>query len=182
MSKSKRAYERRSAVAVTLAASLMLMACNEKKTSAAAPPSETTPAEVASAPAPASTLPNTELGRLEPLAKKVLTFYQNKDVDALVLVAEPLKRDAMKKALKPGEASYESLFGASSWRWKAVEAWDDKIVEVRIKDDLARAQFGVIDGKEAAVVAFKKTDGVWYFEDLKSPTLESFKSWGEPAK
>lgn len=116
------------------------------------------------------------------MAIKVLTFCENQDVEALVLMAAESDRDEMTKSLQPGQSGHELLFGASGWRRKAIEAWNDDVSEIRIKGDEARAKFGEFDGKEAAVVVFRKKDGVWYFEGLENPPLTAFATWGETAK
>ena len=132
--------------------------------------------------APASTLPKTDPERLTALTKKVLTFCQNKDVEALVLMVPERERESAKKSFAPGEANYESYFGASSWRWQAVRDWDDDVQEVRVKGDLARAKFANADDKTAAVVELARIDGIWSFKGLENPTLAEYASWGESAK
>jgi len=137
---------------------------------------------LSSAPLPASTLPTNERDRLIPLAQKVLGFVRNKDIEALVLMAAPGARPEMTRSLQSGEAMHKTLFADDGWSWKAVDAWDDEIDDVRVKGDEARAKYSEIDGKRAAVVMFRKVDGVWHFEGVDDPALDAYGSWGEPAR
>jgi hypothetical protein len=159
--------------------------CKEAK-SDAAPAGESAVGKEApalsSAPLPASTLPTNERDRLIPLAQKVLGFVRNKDTEALVLMAAPAARPEMTRSLQAGEAMHQKLFAADGWSWKAVDGWDDEIDDVRVKGDEARAKYSEIDGKRAAVVMFRKVDGVWHFEGMDDPTVEAYGSWGEPAR
>lgn len=156
--------------------------CDDTKKGAATVSSTSSAIPVASAPAPTSTLPQTDGGRLKPLAIKVLTFCQNQDIEALVMMVADSDRDEMKKSLQPGQSAHERLFGKDGWRHKAIDSWNDEVSAIRIKGDEARAKFGEIDGKQAAVVVFRKKSGIWYFEGIENPTKEDFATWGEPAK
>lgn len=157
--------------------------CNDtKKGSAAGTSTVSDTPVVASTPAPTSTLPQTDGGRLKPLAKKVLTFCKNQDIEALVLMVADSDRDEMKKSLQPGQSAHERLFGNEGWRHKAIDSWNDEVSEIRIKGEEARAKFGEIDGKQAAAVVFRKKSGIWYFEGIENPAKEDFATWGEPAK
>lgn len=130
---------------------------------------------------PASTLPTTDLGRLEPMATKVLTFCQNEDAEALVLMMAPSERDAAKVSFQPGGKEHEAYFAKDAWRRKAVESWDDGIGSIRIDGEEARAKFGEVES-DAAVVVFKKREGVWQFVAIERYPKQTYETWGSEAK
>ena len=156
--------------------------CKESKPDTTSTKDNAVTTEPSAAPLPASTLPTDDRGRLIPLAQKVVGFLRNKDAEALVLMAAPEGRSEMSKALQPGGPLHEKLFAEDGWSWKAVEAWDEKVHDVRMLADEARAKYGEIDGKQAAVVLFRKVDGVWYFEGTDNPALDAYASWGKAAE
>ncbi|MFW5738994.1 MAG: hypothetical protein ACOC1F_01365 [Myxococcota bacterium] len=63
------------------------------------------------------TLPTSEHSRLAPLAKQIVTFLENKDTQALVLMMPPAKREGAKAALQPGSDAYKDLFGRHDGVW-----------------------------------------------------------------
>jgi hypothetical protein len=156
--------------------------CDDSKKGAATGTSTASATPVLASATPTSTLPRTDAGRLKPLARKVLTFCQNQDIEALALMVADSDKDEMKKSLQPGQSAHERLFGKDGWRHKAIDSWNEEVSEIRTKGEEARAKFGEIDGKQAAVVVFRKKSGVWYFEGIENPTKEDFATWGEPAK
>lgn len=156
--------------------------CKESKPDSTSAKNTAVSAETSGAPIPASTLPTNDRGRLVPLTQKVLGFMRNKDTEALVLMAAPDARSKMSSSLRPGEAMHEKLFANEGWGWKTIDTWDEKVHDVRVLGDEARAKFAEVDGKQAAVVVFRKTDGVWYFEGTDNPALDAYASWGKPAE
>lgn len=156
--------------------------CKESKPDTASAKDTTVTAETSAAPLPASTLPTDEKGRLVPLTQKVLGFMRNKDTEALVLMAAPDARPQMSSSLRPGEAMHEKLFANDGWGWKTIDGWDEKVHDVRVLGDEARAKYAEVDGKQAAVVVFRKVDGVWYFGGTDNPALDAYASWGKAAE
>ncbi len=176
---------RRSSLALACLLVGFVGGCKDAKSDAVPAEQKATGVEApapSSAPLPASTLPTNERDRLIPLAQKVLGFVRNKDTEALVLMAAPGARPEMSRSLQPGEAMHQKLFADDGWSWKTVDAWDDEIDDVRVKGDEARAKFGDVEAKRAAVVVLRRVDGVWHFEGMDDPALEAYGAWGEPAR
>jgi len=134
------------------------------------------------APIPVSTLPTSDRDKLHSLAQKVLGFIKNKDTEALVLMAAPQDRQKMSQSLQAGQSMYETLFASGGWCGKAVEAWQEEVGETRIKDRQARVKFMDLEDKRVAVVVFQKEDGVWYFQGVDNPSLDTYGSWGVSAR
>jgi hypothetical protein len=112
---------------------------------------------------------------------KLLQALKDKKVDDIATFVAADQQDQIKTDFAEGGKAHKSFFGEGEWRWKAINAWDGKVHEVRINDDEARAKFGETEQKQAAVVVWKKKDDAWLFEDVNSPSLEDFAKWGEVA-
>jgi hypothetical protein len=109
---------------------------------------------------------------------KLLEALKKKDVDALAAFVAEADREEMKKQFSEGGKAHNSFFGANEWRWKAVDGWDGKVHEVRMDGETVKVKFAEIDGKESAVVTWKKKGDEWAFDDLHSPSNEDFAKWG----
>lgn len=116
------------------------------------------------------------------LALKVLQLYRKKDIEGLLALSPDGQPTAdVLKSFAPGTSRYNSLFGASSWRWQAVTAWDGELAGVHYmrnrqsssvgEANMALVEFGRSDS-EVFVVTLVKQDDSWAFDDLHSPGVD----------
>jgi hypothetical protein len=149
-------------------------------------PSETTPGDKAGEgdTKPAKGIPSPEdLKLLTEKTEKLMAALKAKDANAIAEFVPEAKREDAKKDFAADGKAYKSFFGDGEWRANAITTWDNKVHMIRIKDDKARVKVGEIaDKKEAAVVEWSKQDAQWFFEDMQSPSLEDYATWGEELK
>ena len=114
-------------------------------------------------------------------AKGILSAYKSKDMQALAGFMLLDNRQIVEELKIQGanHPRFASLF--EGWRWLMVEPWDGTIDEVRYWKSpsgrlTAQVKFDAVSADEVAVVTLYRADGRWYFEDIHSPTLESFQS------
>lgn len=129
-----------------------------------------------------------ELQRSQPLAvaEAVMKAYKAKKFVEFAELVQPSKKDWTAAQLTPGTPIYESLFGAQSWRWKAVQSWSGKLGKGYLKDQKDGQQWvrmSISTGqKETVVIELKKRGKEWFFEDLRKVPSAELKSWGKPMK
>lgn len=136
----------------------------------------------------AATTPKVESdeARIRTIARGVLDAYRAKDVRKLLSFAvagEPT--EALLKSYSSKSARYRSLFRKSSWRWKAVSAWNGKLPAVyytkqdqpvqESNADQVHVEFGRADS-EVYVVTLVRTDNGWLFDDIHSPDLSDLQT------
>lgn len=114
-------------------------------------------------------------------AKAILAAYKNKDMQTLARFMFLDNREIVEELKIQGanHPRFSSLF--KGWRWLMIEPWDGTIDEVRYWKSssgrlTAKVKFDAVSVDEVAVVTLYRADGQWYFEDIHSPTLESFES------
>jgi hypothetical protein len=131
---------------------------------------------------PAKDMPASEdVEILTEQSPKLLEALKSKNIEAIAAFVPESERAEATKAFTDGGTAAKSFFTEGEWRHKAVQAWDGKLHGIRIEGDTARVKFGEIEGKESAVVEWKKQDDKWYFKDVKSPSNEEFAKWGQEA-
>ncbi len=117
----------------------------------------------------------------EQVAKAALNAYKGKDVNGLMSLSRPDFTARIKKMIDEGklEDIKKRAFDENEWRYKSVAAWDGKLHEKKEQGKKIRIRYGYIGADEVAVVELVNEDGKWYFEDLKSPSLEYWASWDQ---
>ena len=109
--------------------------------------------------------------------RAVLVAYQNRDLARLATLANATNRPLLQELAAQGERHprYAELF--RGWQWEAVERWDGAVGDVRYRGrDEALALFGQPGPDEVAVVVLTWEAGGWAFEDINSPSRESFEA------
>ncbi|MBI4701790.1 MAG: hypothetical protein HY744_11640 [Deltaproteobacteria bacterium] len=167
----------------TVAAALALLAlcagCAKEDGDRGGAAAGPTASALVSAPAPAGAQDEA----LRSVAKDALAALKCKDVEAIARLVPADKQQEARQAFASGGAAARSFYDETGWRWKSLAAWDGKVGEARVarggERAKARVKYGAIDGREAAVVQLAEQGGRWYFDDLKSPSLESYATWGE---
>jgi len=127
----------------------------------------------------AATAQVSEADSIRSRAGAVLRAYRARDVDALVAFVPPAQLAQARASLVVGSSRYESIFGESSWRWRAVREWNGVLGEVRVQGTQARVRFAALPDGEVAVVTLRKIDQIWYFDDVHSPSSSDFAAWGQ---
>lgn len=116
------------------------------------------------------------------VAEIVLTAYQNRDLETLSDYTGGPTRVMIKELIElgSGHPRYRSIF--DGWRWKAVTAWDGRILDTRYRARRrARAlvHFHSINAYELAVLALEWKDGRWEFVDIQSPDSVEYETLGD---
>lgn len=112
------------------------------------------------------------------VAAAILHAYGNKDLPALLHFTSGRNREFVEEfmELDADDPELEELY--SGWRWEAVEEWDGELQEVRYftrgDEVIAEVHFADMGSDEIATVALFPEDGLWYFEDIHSPSPERF--------
>lgn len=116
------------------------------------------------------------------VARHILELYREKDIDGLLAYSqeEPVPANLLER-FAPGTVRYKSLFGASSWRWRAVSQWNGELPKVFYTNQRnpstvenateAHVEFGR-SRDELFVVSLRKSGNVWLFDDVHSPGIE----------
>ncbi len=100
------------------------------------------------------------------MAIESLQAYRDKNLEALAALGPPNAREKI-IFLEPRNPNYETLLGDSSWRMKALKAWDGKLIKLaRGVDDNAIAWFHE-DADNLYGVEVRKEGTRWQFFDLK---------------
>lgn len=118
-------------------------------------------------------------------AAAVLAAYRNRDLDGLAALSTAENSDMMREIAQRGAAHprYGSIF--SGWRWKSVRDWSGQTGEVRYVNypggkvlpprSMAWVAFAEVEGSdEIIVVALRRVDGRWDFDDIQSPSKADF--------
>lgn len=128
-----------------------------------------TPTPGATAPGaekPGKVIDLTDNKEVERVATESLQAYRDKNLERLADLGPPKAREKL-IFLEPRNPNYETLLGDSSWRMKALKAWDGKLIRIaRGVDDNAIAWFHE-DAEWTYGVEVRKDNGHWYFFDLK---------------
>lgn len=115
---------------------------------------------------PGKVIDLTDNKEVERVSLESLQAYRDKNLDKLADLGPPKAREKL-IFLEPRNPNYEALLGDSSWRMKALKAWDGKLIRIaRGVDDNAIAWFHE-DANDLYGVEVRKDDGRWYFFDLK---------------
>ena len=115
---------------------------------------------------PGKVIDLTDNKEVERVSLESLQAYRDKNLERLADLGPPKAREKL-IFLEPRNPNYESLLGDSSWRMKALKAWDGKLIRIaRGVDDNAIAWFHE-DATDLYGVEVRKDDGHWYFFDLK---------------
>ncbi|MEN8155294.1 MAG: hypothetical protein ABFR75_14865 [Acidobacteriota bacterium] len=117
----------------------------------------------------------------EDVAMAALKAYKAEDVNTLMILSRPDIAERIKKMIDAGklEDIKKRSFDKTKWRSKSVAAWDGKLHETKKRGEKIRIRYGNIGANEVAVVELANVDGKWYFEDLKSPSLQGWQNWGK---
>ncbi|MEP3479947.1 MAG: hypothetical protein ABJZ55_11920 [Fuerstiella sp.] len=107
-------------------------------------------------------------------ATKMLKIYQTKEVKKLLdHSTDGPATPRMLQRLAPGSGRYNSLFGDSSWRWKAVKNWNGKLAAVKYHRT-AMVQFTKGAGTtELGFVTLVLETGKWKFQSIDHMTERS---------
>jgi hypothetical protein len=109
---------------------------------------------------------------LKDLTKKVMTALKDEKFDEAAKFVEEKGQEEAKKA-------FAKMIEKKKWRHDAIKAWSGEPgKDVRVDGDTARVEIGG-KGDEVWVLQFKKKDKKWYVDDLKSPSKEDLKKWGD---
>jgi len=115
---------------------------------------------------PGKVIDLTDNKEVERVALESLQAYRDKNLERLADLG-PLKAREKLIFLEPRNPNYETLLGDSSWRMKALKAWDGKLIRIaRGVDDNAIGWFHE-DATDMYGVEVRKDNGKWYFFDLK---------------
>ncbi|MEN8155175.1 MAG: hypothetical protein ABFR75_14250 [Acidobacteriota bacterium] len=117
----------------------------------------------------------------EQVAEAALNAYKAKDVHALMTLSRPDFAARIKKMIEEGKTEdiKKRAFDENGWRYRSVVAWDGKLHEKKERGKKLRIRYGYIGANEVGVIELVNEEGKWYFEDLKSPSRETWESWGE---
>jgi len=115
---------------------------------------------------PGKVIDLTDNKEVERVATESLQAYRDKNLERLADLGPPKAREKL-IFLEPRNPNYETLLGDSSWRMKALKAWDGKLIRIaRGVDDNAIAWFHE-DAEWTYGVEVRKDNGHWYFFDMK---------------
>lgn len=135
-----------------------------KKADAPAAPAATAGAAVAPGETPEQTA---EKKAVEEVAKASLTAYRDKNIERLAELGPPGAKDKT-IFIEPRNPNYERLLGDSTWRMRALKAWNGELAGMRIGTDVAQVRFADHPDNKGQVVAVElvKIEGKWRFHDL----------------
>lgn len=117
------------------------------------------------------------------VAKHVLDFYKNQDLEALRYLSTHQKSIIIQRIiLSKNEIAKQKIF--NGWRWESINEWDGKIKEVRFADNLksAYALFKLPENSSptspAIIVTMISENDKWKFDDIQKYTKQSFEGLG----
>lgn len=170
---------------------VVVAGCGDKKgtdSSAAAsgPAATSSSSSAGSAPRPADASPPpketgaiasmdpTSVGALKERATKVMDALKRGEAKAAADFCLGKHRDALEKYIQ------ETIDKKEQSRAKGYAAWDGKLQEIRVKDDLARVKFGEA-GTSIDYLSFRKKDTGWSLDDIPVAQKPSWEKWGTVA-
>ena len=137
-------------------------ACGKKAEAPAAAAGATAAAAPAETPEQAA-----EKAAVEEVAKASLSAYRDKNIERLAELGPPGAKERT-IFIEPRNPNYERLLGDSTWRMRALKAWDGELKGMRIGKDVAQVRFADHPDVKGQVIAVEltKIDGKWRFHDL----------------
>ena len=114
-------------------------------------------------------------------ARGILKALKSRKIDEIVKFVREQDREQARKAFSSGARGTKDFFTPGNWRHRALQTWDGKFGEIRVKGRRARVKFrqNALNGVPYVnFVEVKNYEGTWYFRDIKRRPLKRFNLWG----
>jgi hypothetical protein len=111
------------------------------------------------------------------VAREALSRLRDGNVAEVLLVATADNAGHRPPAGAPQAPAGAALFGAESWRARAVAAWNGEVGEARVVDDEAWVSFGELPEDRVAFVLLRREGARWRLHDLRRTSRARWRSF-----